>query len=168
MNKIKIYNLKIIYEKNSTIFLQVVLVLIGIGTLVLMLRLPLYEGRNVNATLFQVYFNDPFLAYAYASSIAFFLALFEAFKLLRYIGHNQVFTLKSVKALRTIKYCALSLVGLILAPVALLFIVRPEDDIAGGVAGGLFLIFVSTIIATAAAIFENFCKPLSILNPKTI
>ena len=122
----------------------------------------------MNATLFQVYFNDPFLAYAYASSIAFFLALFEAFKLLRYIGHNQVFTLKSVKALRTIKYCALSLVGLILAPVALLFIVRPEDDIAGGVAGGLFLIFVSTIIATAAAIFENFCKPLSILNPKTI
>jgi hypothetical protein len=29
------------------------------------------------------------------------------------------------------------------------------DDIAGGVMMGLFLIFVSTIVATAAAVFER-------------
>lgn len=43
----------------------------------------------------------------------------------------------------------------IIALVAYLFIVRPDDDIAGGVAVGLFLIFVSAIMATAAAVFRR-------------
>ncbi|HTK04105.1 MAG TPA: DUF2975 domain-containing protein [Candidatus Eisenbacteria bacterium] len=142
-------------KKGSTIFLQVVIVLIGIGTLALMLRFPLHEGRNAHATLFQVYFNDPFLAYAYTASIAYFAALYQAFKLLGYIGRNKVFSQNSVRALRNIKYCAISLIVLIAAPVAYLFIVRPGDDIAGGVAGGLVLIFASAVIAAAAAVFER-------------
>jgi hypothetical protein len=143
-------------KKSSTIFLQVVIVLIGIGALALMLWEPHLEGRNVNATLFQIYFNDPFLAYAYIASIAFFVALGNAFQLLGYIAHNQIFSLKSVKALRTIKYCAMSLVGFIAAAEAYLFIaVRGQDDIAGGVAMGLMLMFLSAVIATAAAVFEK-------------
>ncbi len=142
-------------KRSSTIFLQVVIVLIGIGALALMLWEPHIEGRNAHATLFQIYFNDPFLAYAYTASIAFFVALYQAFKLLGYIGRNEVFSQRSVNALRTIKYCAISLVGFIVVPEAYLFIARPGDDIAGGVAIGLFLIFVSAIIATAAAVFER-------------
>lgn len=142
-------------KRGSTIFLQVVIVLIGIGVTALMLWEPHLEGRNVNATLFQIYFNDPFLAYAYAASIAFFIALYQAFKLLGYIGRNKVFSQRSVKALRTIKYCAISLVGLIVAPVAYLSIARPGDDIAGGVAIGLLLIFISAIVAAAADVFEG-------------
>lgn len=142
-------------KKNSIIFLQIVIILIGIGALSLMLWFPPHEGRNVHATIFQIYFNDPFLAYTYTASIAFFVALYQAFKLLRYVGQNKVFSLDSVKTLRTIKYCAISLIGFIVAPEAYLFIARPDDDIAGGVAMGLFLIFISTIIATAAAAFER-------------
>jgi hypothetical protein len=145
-------------KRSSTIFLQVVIVLIGIGALALMLWEPHIEGRNVHATLFEVYFKDPFLAYAYTASIAFFVALYQAFKLLGYIGQNKVFSLNSVKALRTIKYCAISLVGFIVAPEAYLFIARPGDDIAGGVAIGFFLIFVSVVIATAAAVFERLLQ----------
>ena len=142
-------------KKSSTIFLQVVIVLIGIGALALMLWEPHLEGRNAHATLFQIYFNDPFLAYAYIASISFFVVLYQAFILLGYIAQNQVFSQAAVKTLRTIKYCALALVGFILAPEAYLFIARPGDDIAGGVAVGLFLIFVSAVIATAAAVFER-------------
>lgn len=142
-------------KKSSTIFLQVVVVLIGIGALALMLWEPHLEGRNAHATLFQIYFNDPFLAYAYTASIAFFVALYQAFRLLGYIGRNEVFSQAAVKALRTIKYCAMALVGFIVAPEAYLFIARPGDDIAGGVAVGLFLIFVSVVVATAAAVFEK-------------
>lgn len=142
-------------KKSSTIFLQMVIVLIGLGVLALMLWEPHFEGRNANATPFQIYFNDPFLAYAYTASIAFFVALYQAFKLLIYIRRNEVFSQRAVNALRTIKYCAMSLVGFIAAPLAYLFIVRPGDDIAGGVAIGLVLIFVSTVIATAAAVFEK-------------
>jgi hypothetical protein len=143
-------------QRSSTIFLQVVIVLIGMGALVFMLWEPHLEGRNAHATLFQIYFNDPFLAYAYIASIAFFAALYQALKLLGYVGRSEVFSQRSVKALRTIKYCALSLVGFLAGAEAYFFIVRRDkDDIAGGVMMGLFLIFVSVVVATAAAVFEK-------------
>ena len=146
-------------KKSSTIFLQIVIVLIGIGALALMLWEPHIEGRNVHATLFEIYFKDPFLAYAYIASISFFVALYQAFKLLGYIGRNEVFSQRSVKALRAIKYCAIALAALIVAAEAYLFIaVRGKDDIAGGVAMGLFMIFVSVVIANAAAVFERLLQ----------
>ena len=146
-------------KKSSTIFLQVVIVLIGIGALALMLWEPHLEGRNANATLFEIYFKDPFLAYAYTASIAFFMALCQAFKLLGYIGRNEVFSQRSVKALRTIKYCAMTLVAFIVGAEAYFFIVvRGKDDIAGGVMIGLLMIFVSVVIATTAAVFERIVQ----------
>src|SRR5215510_4442503 len=86
-----------------TIFLQAVIVLIGIGALALMLWEPHIEGRNAHVTLFEIYFKDPFLAYAYTASIAFFVALYQAFRVLGYIGQNKTFSQATVKALRTIK-----------------------------------------------------------------
>ena len=143
-------------KRSSTIFLQIVIVAVGLGALALMLWEPHLEGRNAHASLFQIYFNDPFLAYGYIASTAFFIALYQAFKLLGYIGRNEVFSHRSVKVLWTIKYCAMSLVIFIVAAEAYLFIaVRGKDDIAGGVAMGVFLIFVSAVIATAAAVFER-------------
>jgi len=144
-------------KKSSTIFLQVVIVFIGIGALALMLWEPHLEGRNTHATIFQIYFNDPFLAYAYLASIAFFVALYQACKLLGYVGKSEVFSQRSVKALRTIKYCAFSLVGFLAGAEAYFFIVQrgKGEDIAGGVMMGLFLIFISVVVATAAAVFER-------------
>lgn len=146
-------------KRSSTIFLQVVIVLIGIGALALMLWEPHLEGRNAHATTFEIYFKDPFLAYAYLSSIAFFTALVQAFTLLRYIRQDKVFSPDSVRALRIIKYCAISLVATVGAAVAYLFIaMRGKDDIAGGVAMGLVMIFVSAVIGTAAAVFERLLQ----------
>lgn len=145
-------------KRTSTVFLQAVIVLIGIGALAFLLWEPNIEGRNADATLFEVYFNDPFLAWAYAASIPFFFALYQAFTLLRYIGHNKVFTRDSVRAVGTIKYCALTLVAFFVAAEAYLFIARPEDDIAGGVAMGLFIIFISLIVATGAAVSERLLQ----------
>lgn len=130
--------------------------LIGIGVLVLMLWEPHLEGRNAHATVFEIYFKDPFLAWAYLGSIAFFTALFQAFTFVGYVGENQGRSAKAVRALRTIKYCAMVLVFMIGAAVAYMLIaVRGKDDIAGGVAMGLFLIFGSVIAGTVAAVFER-------------
>lgn len=146
-------------KRSSTIFLQIVIVLIGIGALALMLWEPHLEGRNANATPFEIYFKDPFLAYAYTASIAFFIALYQAFKLLGYIGANDVFSLRAVKALRTIKYCALTLVAFIVGAEAYIFIFqRGKEDIAGGVMIGLVMMFVSVVVATAAAVFESLLQ----------
>ena len=154
-------------KRISTIFLQIVIVLIGIGALALMLWEPHIEGRNVRATLFEIYFKDPFLAYAYTASIAFFVALYQAFKVLGYVRQNKTFSQATVKALRTIKYCAIALVVFIVAPEAYLFIARPGDDIAGGVAIGLFLIFVSVVIATAAAMVERILQKQNNRQPRS-
>ena len=145
-------------KRTSTLFLKAVIILIGIGTLAALLWEPHIEGRNAHATLFEIYFNDPFLAYAYTASIAFFVALYQAFKLLGYIGRNEVFSRRSVKALRTIKYCALAIVGFIVPAVAYLFIVRPGDDIAGGVFMGVLISCISIVVATAAAVFERLLQ----------
>ena len=142
-------------KRSSTIFLQTVIVLIGIGAFALMLWEPHIEGRNVHATLFEIYFKDPFLAYAYIASIAFFTALYQAFKVLGYVRQNKTFSQATVKALRTIKYCAITIIGFVVAAVAYLFIVRPGDDIAGGVFMGILITFASSVIATAAAVFER-------------
>src|SRR3954462_9893590 len=95
-------------KRISIIFLQGVIVLIGIVALAILIRFPLTEGRAANLDLVSIYFN-PFILYGYAASIAFFVALYNAFKLLGYIGQDQVFSSNSVKALKSIKYCAIVL-----------------------------------------------------------
>ena len=145
-------------RRSSTIFLQIVVVFIGVGALAFLLWEPHIEGRNINATNFEIYFRDPFLVYAYTASVAFFVTLYQAFKLLGYIRRNEVFSECSVKALWTIKYCAMTLVGFIVPAVAYLFIVRPGDDIAGGVAMGIAISFISIVVATAAAVLERLLQ----------
>lgn len=146
-------------KRGSTIFLQVVIVAFGIGALAFMLWEPHLEGRNVGATVFEIYLKDPFLAYAYMASIAFFVGLYQAVRLLGYIRRNEVFSLNSVRALRTIKYCAIALVVFIVGAEAYIFIaVRGKDDIAGGVAIGVFLLFTSIVVGTAAGVFERLLQ----------
>jgi len=75
------------------------------------------------------------------------------------IGRNELFSEASVKALRTIKYCAMIIIAFIMGAEAYIWIViRGTDDIAGGVAMGLFLIFASAVVATAAAVFERLLQ----------
>jgi cytochrome bd-type quinol oxidase subunit 2 len=97
--------------------------------------------------------------YGYAASIAFFVALYKAFKLLGYIGQNKVFSSNSVKALKSLKYCAIVLSILIVA--AGLFIRlthNKEDDPAGFLAICIVSTFIAIIVATAAAIFERILQ----------
>src|SRR3989344_519899 len=142
-------------KKSSTIFLQIVVVLIGIVALAIMIRFPLTEGRAVNLDLFSIY-ADPFILYGYLASIAFFLALYQAFKLLGYIRQNKVFSLNSVKALRKIKYCAIILgAAIVMAASYIRIFHAKDDDPAGFIAIAILATFISIVIATAAAVFER-------------
>jgi hypothetical protein len=145
-------------KKNSTIFLQLIIILVGIGVFLFMLWEPHIEGRNVHATVFQIYFNDPFLMYAYIGSISFFVALYQAFKVLGYVRQNKTFSQATVKAIKTIKYSAIVLFIMVGAALAYLCIVRPGDDIAGGVFVSLLMIIVSGITVSVAGMFEQFLQ----------
>ena len=146
-------------KRSSTIFLQVVVVLIGIGALAIMLWEPHIEGRNAHATLFEMYFKDPFLAYAYIGSIPFFVALYHAFKVLGYVRQNKTFSQATVKALRTIKYCAIAIIGFVAVSVIFMYpMFGDKDDRPAGVFMRILITFPSIVVATAAGIFERILQ----------
>lgn len=145
-------------KRISIVFLQAVIVLIGIVALAMLIWFPLTEGRSTNLNLVNIYL-DPFILYGYAASIAFFVALYKAFKLLGYIGQNKVFSLSAVKTLQSIKYCALILSILILmAGLYIRVFHNKEDDPAGFLAICMVTIFIAIVVATAAAIFEKLLQ----------
>ena len=143
-------------KRTVTIFLQVVIVLIGIGTLTFMLWEPHIEGRNVDATLFQIYFNDPFLAYAYIASISFFVALYQIFNVLGYLRHDKIFSQASMKALQKIKYCAIVIIGFVVVSVIFMYpMLGDQEDQPVGTVMRIFVVVVSIVIATSAEIFKK-------------
>jgi hypothetical protein len=145
-------------KRSSAIFLQIVVVLIGIGALALLLWEPHLEGRNAHAKNFEIYFKDPFLALVYLGSIPFFVALYQAFKVLGYAGQNKIFSPAAVKALRTIKYCALATIGFVVLEEIFILLNHGSDDAAGGVFMGVLITFGSIVIAAAAAMFERILQ----------
>lgn len=144
-------------KRSSTLFLQVVIILIGLVTFALMLVEPQFEGRNAHASLSRIYFNDPFLACIYIGSIPFFVALFQAFKLFGYIRQNKVFSQAAVNALKTIKCCAFITAGAIAAVGVYLRIAAfsSGDDPAGAVMLGIIAAFASIVTGMVAAVFER-------------
>ena len=144
--------------KKSATFLQVVIVLIGIGALALLLWEPQIEGVNAHATNFEIYFKDPFLALVYIGSVPFFIALYQAIRVLQYAGQNTIFSPGAVKALRTIKYCALAIIGFVVVAEIFIMLNHGSDDPAGGVFIGVLITFGSIVIATAAAMFERILQ----------
>ncbi|HNW44539.1 MAG TPA: DUF2975 domain-containing protein [Elusimicrobiales bacterium] len=144
-------------RRSSAIFLQAVIALLGIGTLVFLLWEPQLEGRNAHSTLFEIYFKDPFLAYAYVASTPFFAALWQAFRAAGYAGQDQAFFPAAVKAVRTIKYCAIALICFVAAGEVSIMLGN-SDDRAGGVFMGILIIFGSVVAAVAAAEFERHLR----------
>ncbi|HEX6914825.1 MAG TPA: DUF2975 domain-containing protein [Chitinophagaceae bacterium] len=145
-------------KKTSTIFLQVVVVLVGIVALTILVLFPLTEGRARNLDWPDIY-ADPFILYGYATSIVFFVALFRTFRLLGYIGQNKVFSADSVRALSSIKFCAIILSILIAtAGVYVMMSHHKDDDPAGFVAICIVTTFASIVVAVAAAVFQKILQ----------
>lgn len=145
-------------KRISILFLQAVVLLIGIVALTVFIRFPLTEGRAQNLDLFSIYF-DPFIMYTYASSIAFFVALYKTFKLLGYIRQNKLFSPNSVKTLKSIKYCAIILSILIAAAgIYVRLFHNKDDDPAGFLAMCVVFTFIFIAIATAVAVLEEILR----------
>lgn len=143
--------------KANAIFLQIVVVLVGLGVFAFMLWEPHIEGRNARATFFEIYFKDPFLAYAYVASLPFFTALYQAFRVLGYAGQGRIFSHAAVKALRVIKLCAIIMMGFAAAG-EILIMLNDSDNRAGGVFMGILIIAGSAVAATAAALCERIVR----------
>ena len=141
-------------KQGSTIFLRVVIFLIGGGVLALCAALfPSIISPKVG---FE-YFRPLFLG-MYVPAIPFFFALHQALKLLSYIDKNKAFSEVSVKALKNIKYCGVAISALYVAGMPYIIYVADKDDAPGAVGIGLIIIFASAVIATAAAVFQKLVQ----------
>jgi MFS superfamily sulfate permease-like transporter len=144
-------------KKGSTLFLRFVICLIAIGVLIWLIWFPQLEGRAANLDPISIY-KDPLIIYGFIASIPFFVALYQAFKLLGYVDNNKVFSQSSVNAVRNIKYCAIIISGLIVLGVLYIRLSVTDDDPAGVTAVGIFTTFASVVIATAAAVFQRLLQ----------
>lgn len=143
-------------KKKSIIFLQIVIILVGLMTAFLLLLEPRLEGVNAHATtLYEIYFDDPFLMLVYAGTIPFFIALYQAIKILGYVGKNNIFSTEAVKALQSIRYSALTIIGFVIVEEFFIMYNHGNDDPAGGFFMGILIIFGSVVVSTTAAMFER-------------
>src|SRR3989338_5586415 len=139
-------------KKGSTIFLKLATALIGIAvlTLVTVFTMSVVSDRG---GLFL-----PILIIMYVTAIPFFFALYQTLKLLGYIDKNIAFSELSVKALRNIKYCAITISALYVAGMPFLVSVADKDDAPGAVGFGLIFILASIVVATFAAVLQRLVQ----------
>ena len=145
-------------KSSSALVLQIVVVLVGIAIFGLMLWEPHLEGRNAHATAYEIYFKDPFLAYVYAGSIPFFVAVFRAFGLFGHVGRTGTFSQVTLDALRVIKRCAMAIIGFVAGAVIFIIMFGDGEDRPAGIFMCVLVAFAAGIIATAAAMFARYLR----------
>ncbi len=147
-------------KRGSTLFLKTVIAGMGIATLAICIFLLPMIAKGLPMEFPEIaYLKFPFLIGMYLSAIPFFVALYEAFKLLSYIDKNNAFSILSIKALRRIKYCGAVMSVLYAATLMpLLYHVADFDDAPGLVAIGMIFTCAPVVIAVFAAVLERLLR----------
>ena len=144
--------INIFMKRGSTLFLRFVIALIGVAVLSLcVLVLP----RLILAELAGDFDYLPILVGMYVPAIPFFIALYQALKLLTYIDKNKIFSELSIKALKNIKYCGFTISALYTLGMPYIFYVADKDDAPGVALIGFIFVFAPLVVGTAAAVFQN-------------
>ncbi|MBT2741023.1 DUF2975 domain-containing protein [Bacillus sp. ISL-77] len=142
----------------TTLFLKIAV--FSIGLLVLALCIFLVPPMaNFAARMYPTIAPMKYLVFIvmYGAAVPFYVALYQAFNLLRYIDENTAFSELSVKALKNIKCCAFTISGLYVLGLPLFrFIAKKVDPPIGLL--GLIIIFASLVIAVFAAILQRLLQ----------
>ena len=146
-------------KRVTTLFLKIAIILMGI----LVLAMCIFLAPDIADYVAELYPDIASMKiivfiHLYASAIPFYGALYQAFKLLGYIDMNQAFSDLSVKALKTIKYCAIAISILYIAGLPLFYLVGDKDDAPGIIVIGLVIIFASMVIAFFTAVLQILLK----------
>ena len=142
-------------KRGSTLILKGVVVLLGlIVSGLCIFALP----RFISSELAGDFDYGPIFLGMYVPAVPFFIALYQALKLLGYIDKNKAFSKLSINALKRIKYCALIISALYAAGMPYIFYVADRDDATGVALIGFVVIGASFVIATAAAVFQRLLQ----------
>ncbi len=143
----------------STHFLRAILFLIALGTLAFgIFALPTIwkSGARVFPTVRYAVFS--IIIDLYVTVVPFFVALWQTSKLLRYIDQNNAFSDLSIKALRTIKYCAILITVLYMGAVPMLFPIADSDDAPGLLIIGAVIACAPLVMAVFVAVLERLLQ----------
>ncbi|EJQ45470.1 hypothetical protein IEE_02351 [Bacillus cereus BAG5X1-1] len=146
-------------KQRSTLFLKTAIILIGIPILALCIFLVPNIG-NYAAELYPdiAYIKYLILINLYATVVPFYFALYQAFKLVSFIDKGNAFSKLSVRALKKIKNCAVTISILYVVGMPLFYLVAERDDAPGIIILGMLLIFASMVIAVFAAVLQRLLK----------
>lgn len=144
-------------KQGTTIFLKIAVFLIGITVLVLCIFwLPWLANDTAEMFSEFAYLQYPVLIGLYVTAIPFFLALYQALKLLNYIENNNAFSELSVKVLKYIKYCAITIS--ILYVIGTIFFMSQNALHPGIAIIGFTIIFTSIVIAVFTEVLQKLLK----------
>nr|WP_106782644.1 DUF2975 domain-containing protein [Lysinibacillus timonensis] len=144
-------------KRGSTLFLKLALILMAIPVLTLcIIGLPWLVNNPVNPNYAHILY--PILVGMFLSVFPYFTALYQSFRLLNYIDQNKAFSDISVKALKMIKFCALTFSGLFVLILPFVYIVAELDDAPGLIIIGMVPVFASLVIAVFAAVLQRLLQ----------
>ena len=140
-------------KTGSTLFLKVVIYLIGLAVLALCVVLLGNAFSKGKAGIFT-----PILLGMTVAAIPFFIGLYQGLLLLGYIDKNTAFSNLSVKAIKNIKNCAFTISVLYAAGMPYIIYVADKDDAPGAVLMGLVFIFAPLVISVFAAVLQKLLQ----------
>ncbi|WP_018750325.1 DUF2975 domain-containing protein [Paenibacillus sanguinis] len=141
-------------KQGSTLFLRVVVFLMGIGVLAIALIVLPQIGSEL-IRYYPPYVWLPIILGLYVAALPFFFALYQTLKLLGMIDRNTAFSEGSVNALRQIRNCGVAITIIYVALLPILLIIAEKDDAPGLAALGLVIAFASAVIAVFAAVLQR-------------
>ncbi len=140
-------------KQGSILLLKGVLVLMGLAVLgFCIVLLPIGISSDTTG------YYRPLLFGMYVPAIPFFIALYQAWKLLKYIEKNNAFSELSIEAFKKIKYSGIAISALYAAGMPYIFYAADRDDAPGVVAMALVIIFASGVIATFAGVLQKLIE----------
>lgn len=143
-------------KRGATLFLVISVFLIGIpilGFCIFLFPWMVNEVTEANPEL--AYLHYPVFIGLYATAIPFFLALYQSIKLLSYFRRIKAFSELSVKALKNIRYCAITISILYVMGMPHIMFMGDTDDSPGIVFLGLLVIVSSIVIAVFTAVQQK-------------
>ncbi|HDR7624504.1 TPA: DUF2975 domain-containing protein [Bacillus mycoides] len=145
-------------ERVSTLFLKIAVFMIGLPVFALCIFLVPHMA-NFAAKLYPNIAPMKYLVFIvmYGAAIPFYCALYQAFNLLRYIDENKAFSELSVKVLKNIKCCAITISGLYVLGLPLFHFIAKKVDPPIGLMG-IIIIFASLVIAVFTAILQRLLQ----------
>jgi hypothetical protein len=142
-------------KRTSIIFIQSLILILGIVVISFLIWMPLAEGRAVKLSLYHIY-ADPFILFGYIASIPFFVGLHKGYILIGYLHKKETFSINAIGALKTIKFCAILFsIFISSAGIFILLFHNKEDDPAGFMMLCLLTTFLSIVVVTLAGVFEK-------------